>query len=422
MRLLQAGLLLLGAVAAQAPGPRFVREIPWAGRGEWIATDTHIHTRFSDGTSSLEKVVAKAIEYGCQAMAITDHGDKTLRAASSEYEAAITAARIRHPEVPILAGLEWNVPPSAGLEHATVLAPPGSREWTTLAEFKRRFDDYHRDDHDSLDAREALTWLAANGHDSGLPPVVIYNHPSRKAESSLAHLKAVLSWRATNELLVGIEGGPGHQASQAGGYVLKEKTVDRWDPAVARVGDLWDVLLQAGLDVSGAYASSDFHDENSGGDYWPCQFSETWLYVPERSAAGVLKALRAGAMFGVHGRIVRGVEFTLEAPGLRRPAIAGESIEVPAGTRVTVSMRFDVPRTDWQGRDNRIDQIELIGVEAGKATVIVTGTPRATGAALEHTLSVPGAGIVVRARGRRALAGEDDLVFYTNPIRVTAGK
>src|SRR5262245_39090094 len=42
--------------------PRFTREVPWAGAGAWIKADTHIHTRFSDGSYAPADVAAKAIE------------------------------------------------------------------------------------------------------------------------------------------------------------------------------------------------------------------------------------------------------------------------------------------------------------------------------------------------------------------------
>src|SRR5262249_21918772 len=145
------------AAVSEAPA-EFVRQIPWAGHGTWIAADTHIHTVFSDGGSTGAAVVAKAAEYGCQAVAITDDKDGNLKAATPEYAAAITAARAANPRMVIVAGVEWNIPPFGGDEHAVVLVPPGNHEWTTLAEFKRRFDDYHRPDHDSLDAVEALKW------------------------------------------------------------------------------------------------------------------------------------------------------------------------------------------------------------------------------------------------------------------------
>ena len=50
------------------------------------------------------------------------------------------------------------------------------------------------------------------------------------------------------------------------------------------------------------------------------------MYAPERSAAGVLRALRGGSFFADHGRIVREVELHVSAEGLPRAAGAGETI------------------------------------------------------------------------------------------------
>jgi hypothetical protein len=390
-----------------------------------LKADTHIHTKFSDGRHTVAEVVAKAAEYGCDVIAITDHADRELKAATKEYAEAISAARREYPEMIILAGLEWNIPPWGGDEHATVLVPPGPNEWALLAEFKERFDDYKRDQHDAALADEALRWLAEQASVNGVPPVVVYEHPSRKDAKSIDNVPDMERWRAVNDLVIGFSGAPGHQgASPLGSYKYQVQPIDRWDPVAARPGDAWDVLLQRGLDVWAAYAPSDFHNHDANGlnDWWPGEFSETWLYVPERTAAGVLRAFRAGSFFADHGHIVRTVEFSIDAPGLPRPATAGEVIEVPLGTKLTVELKMEVPNSDWQGQPNRIDEIELIAITNEGASIRVNQPPDPGRTALSEVVEVPSGGIVLRARGRRIVVGSPHLMFYTNPIRARAAE
>src|SRR5688500_7315751 len=91
-----AYVVALASVArgSEVPAPRFVREIPWQGRGVWLKADTHVHTDdFSDGGYALKDVVAKAADHGCDVLAVTDHLDVNLTAATPAYFAAIEAAR-----------------------------------------------------------------------------------------------------------------------------------------------------------------------------------------------------------------------------------------------------------------------------------------------------------------------------------------
>jgi hypothetical protein len=415
-------------VSACAPGggasPAFVVEHAWAGRGERIAADLHVHTRFSDGAHTVDQLVDRAVRHGCRALAIADHADRGLGAATPAWQAAIESARADRPDLVLLAGLEWNIPPAGGDEHATVLVPPGPQHWTTLGVFKDRFDDYDLGDRAKPDARAALEWLASTATDAGRP-VVIYNHPSRKDDASIGNAADLESWRAINDIVVGFEGAPGHQGDDPiGSYAYTEKTIDRWDPAAARIGDAWDRLLQRGIDVHGALAGSDFHTANPGAlnDRWPCEFSETWLEVPEPTPAGVLRALRAGTFVGVHGRIVRDVELTAAIDGLPRAARPGEAVVVPAGSAAAVTLTFVVPELDWEGKPNRIDEVELIVVSAGGATSRRLQVGGAGRPSVSETVVVEAPGIAIRARGRRTIDDGPDLMFYTNAIRIRAGR
>jgi hypothetical protein len=416
--------LLVGVARGQASQARFVREVPWSGSGVWLKIDTHTHTTFSDGERTVDNILNRATVYGCDAVAITDHTDLNLNAATPEYFDAIEKARAARPNMIVFAGIEWNVPPDNGQEHLTVLvAPELEKQFTT---FKQLFDDLNRSSRERKSAAEALRWLAANATSAdGIAPVAVYEHPSRRDERSMENVKDMKAWRAVNDIVIGFAGAPGHQGTKPiGTYEYKEKPIDRWDPAAARVGDAWDTLLRDGLDVWAAYAPSDFHTESLAdlADYWPGQFAETWVYAPERSSAGILRALHAGSFFADHGRIVREAELHVTAPGLSRPAGAGEVISAPKSTEVTVDLSIKVPAEAWRPGRNHIDLVEIIAIDQSGASVIAQGRPAEQGPAIVKTVQIPDGGIVFRARGFSLLETGTRLAFYTNPVRVVANQ
>lgn len=416
-----AAFVLASCATERRPAADLTSQHDWVGRGVWLRTETHTHSRFSDGAHPAEEVIAQAIANGCDAVALTDHGDRRLDGATPKYGVGIELARVANPKALIISGLEWNIPPAGGDEHATVLMADGPAEVATLFEFKRRFDDYDRPD--KPDVEQALGWLQTMTATAKTSPVVIYNHPSRKGASSLANADDLLAWRKVNDLVIGFEGAPGHQGREPiGSYDGNEKTIDRWDPSVATPGGAWDRLLQQGMNVHGAIASSDFHDNNPAGlhDYWPCQFAETQVYAPERTIVGVLRALRAGTTVGVHGRIARDIEFSVGHEGLPRAAVAGEAIQVPAGAVVDATVKLTVPDTDWEGKPNRIDAIEFIVVTPTEATVKSQNAGGPGAHTVVEKVTVGSGGAVIRARGRRVIADGPDLMFYTNAIRIAA--
>ncbi len=396
--------------------PRFERQLSWAGSGVWLKAETHVHSKFSDGGHTIEQLAERAAANGCDVLAITDHTDGNLKAATPEYHAAIAAARTRVPQLVILTGIEWNVPPGKGQDHAVVLLPVGLEDAAVIGEFKQKFDDENKEGENPELAEAAFAWLRS-GTTGSVLPVMFLNHPGRRAPDIDAVGKQ-LAWLSEigQGVFVGAEGAPGHQkARPLGAYGGALKPDDRWDPAIAPPGAAWDRQLQGGKPMWGALATSDFHGE-SNGDYWPCEFSATWLYARERSAGAALEALRAGSFFGVHGDIAREVQLTLTAEGLPRPAMAGESVRLPSGAELTLEVRATVPPADWAGQPNQIDRVELIAVTRDSAEVVHSG-PLADGG-LRYRMTAPAGGLVIRARGRRVVEDGPDLQFYTNPIVV----
>lgn len=410
-------LTVTTAIAFQqrASRPRFEREIPWATSGVWLQAETHVHTTFSDGGYSVDELVDRAAANGCDVLAITDHSDGNLTAATPEYHAAIAAARARVPSVTLLAGIEWNVPPGKGQDHAVLLLPAALDSSALMDEFKERFDDETKKGENPELAADAFAWLREKTR-GGRAPVMFLNHPGRRA-ADIAAVNTQLEWllRIGQGVFVGAEGAPGHQnANPLSAYSGALKPDDRWDPAIAPPGAAWDQQLALGSTLSGALATADFH--GPGEDYWPCQFSATWVYARNRSAEAVLDAFHAGSFAGVHGHIAREVQLAVAAEGLPRPAIAGESVRVKAGTSLRVELRALIPGRDWAGAPNKIDTVDLIGVTKDGASIVKAG-PLDHGV-FRHELTVPPGGITLRARGRRVVDDGPDLLFYTNPITV----
>jgi hypothetical protein len=253
----------------------------------------------------------------------------------------------------------------------------------------------------------------------GVRPVVIYQHPGRVASRGMENVLELREWRDANDLVVGFSGAPGHQGRD-GGYPIDGPLMDRWDPVAGTVGGAWDTLLGSGLDIWAADATSEFETSDPQGaaaDFWPGQFSETWLYAPERSASGVLQAYRAGRFFADHGQIVRNVELRANAPGLPRAAGAGETLTVDAGTSVTFALTMEVPEKAAPDGPNRIHRVQIIVAEPAGAAVTADEELDASETTVTHAATIT-TDVVVRARGYRNLPDGARLAFYTNPIRI----
>ena len=139
----------------------------------------------------------------------------------------------------------------------------------------------------------------------------------------------------------------------------------------------------------------------------------------DRSAQGIISALRAGAFWADHGLILDALALEASVPGLDRPATPGETLAV----RPDDVVRLQLTIARGPGASDAPLDIELI-------ESCTTGTPRLS---LEGTL-LPGDNrfekrltnlqtgadkrtCYVRARLRKALHAAPDLMAYTNPIR-----
>jgi hypothetical protein len=404
-----ASMSLLGC--SRGPEAEFALSVPWALTGGRVVLDSHTHTVFSDGALPPMQLAEKAVENGCTAIAITDHGDLSVRAATPEYFDEVDAIRAKFPKMIVFAGLEWNIPPYLGREHVTVLLEP-SRERQILPEFKARFEEK------SAAVDVALQWLAAQ---TGGPENValIYNHPSRLDSDSDENYRDYTKWQAQQDLFIGFEGGPGHQKSEPpGDYRGAIRTRDRWDPVVAEIGGTWDRLLDQGRSVWGALAVSDYHSDR---DFAPCEFARTYLRIPQKDHRGILQALRAGSFWAGHGRVLDDLAFIAVHPALGLPATVGETVRLNTSSFM-FAFRVALKRGP-AGADLPLT-VEIIGNGvSGKPESVARGVVGARANTFDWTPTAlvtgeDGRSAYFRARVTAQSPSGDVLVAYTNPIRI----
>lgn len=407
--LFAAALVLSTAGCSDQKAAQHVVKIPWALGGKQVVADFHMHTRFSDGAIDMETLVRKAYVAGCQAVAVTDHSDRTLKAGTQEYLDAIAALRKKYPQRILIGGLEWNVPAHASRVHMGVLFDPSVEKH--MLTFKQRFEQ------PGVPLTDALGWLVQEIKDSTLA-AFIYNHPSRHGESDEQVAAEWISWRRASDRAIGFEGGPGHQNLKPNGAYAMKPTEDRWDPAIARIGGAWDQLLDRGETPWGALASSDYHKPET--EFTPCEFSRTVLNVPDASASGVLKALHAGSFWGSQGRFLDYLLFTATTPGLEMSASPGEVIRVPRGAplqvRIVVERFADVSISPLtvevigNCKSGKPEQLALLQLTSKQTEVETSIAASAVGA--------DGNSCYLRARVRGTSANGEAALAYVNPIRI----
>ncbi|MBC7004729.1 PHP domain-containing protein [Photobacterium sp. BZF1] len=399
---------------------QFVHSLPWINDGIWLSTDTHIHTKYSDGSHSIDEVSEQAMRFGCDVIAITDHADGDLDAGSLDYFLEIESINDLTPELLIISGIEWNLPPYNGREHATILFPEGEDTSFVASRFREKFDDFNNSKNPFLTVQDGLKWLESRFVNYSEMPVVFYNHPSRKVDHVSEVHANLEKWSYENNVLIGFSGAPGHQrmpAGRMGAYHHKVKTVNRWDPTVSIVGGVWDKLLSNNVLIWGARAPSDFHGEL--GDFWPCQFSETKVFAKNNSINAVLEAFRKGSFYASHGKIIKSLSFTIDSQKLPRQAHMGEVITIPTETSIGVNLNVVLNSKNWKGKPSKLDEVEMIITSQGKTnSKIFNAFEYIDNNVLNVTLSnvVIKDDTIIRWRGRTLQKINGDYMFYTNPI------
>lgn len=387
---------------------------------QWYQVDTHTHSRFSDGEHSIKKIAENANSFGCDAVAITDHGDRNLKGVfSDKYWQDFEEAMSANPDLTLIAGLEWNIPPFAGREHVTVLLPENNKPDKLISVFRERFDHYGKTTAETINESFAFKWLNEQFANSFVTPVVLYNHPSRKDQVVGENVHDMQKWRSQSPFVIGFSGAPGHQKKRGeynGSYNYKFRTLHGWDPAIAIPDSDWDKLLGQGIQTYGARAPSDFH--NTKMDYWPCEFSTTHILSPSQRTNDLLTGLTAGHYWAQHGKFVKQIDANVFNDLGKAIATAGDVISTPE-IGLTASLIITLNDKDWQGFNTSLDVvIAVLITERGVETKEFY--PDAGKKEYSFDIAIPSNSEITAVRwfGRSVQPELHHYQFFTNPVMI----
>lgn len=433
----------------------------------WLAGDHHIHSRYSvgydrenlpaytiggDAIYPIPMNALMARNFGLSWMVATDHGGPNHSKINFEKGyPELQQSRAALPEVIQFYGMELNTPAA---DHASLIIPFTDDERERLQELESKFDKYEpwpsepeRDTEETMiSALQAMAALKEK-------PVVIANHPSRSAqgpgEYGLDEPRELRSWNdAAPDVATGMAGAPGHQAAAlserkvARGAYRVSPTLGGFDQMTAKLGGFWDSMLGEGRRWwITANSDSHVHHTEGGIDFWPGEYSKTWVYA-KKDHASILSSLRAGKIFVTTGDLVS--ELYVDVLHDSHQAGIGGTLNLTGAAEVTVRIRVRNPDSPNHNGDNpSVNRVDLIvgsvrGPVADKATDTNDSTEvvkrftaddwQADGEYLTMTHAIDFVGpAYIRVRGTNTTelepepdpAGENpwqDLWFYSNPV------
>jgi hypothetical protein len=366
----------------------------------WLAGDHHVHSRYSlewdterDPPTPIigghaEYPIAlnaqMARNYGLSWVVATDHGGRYHSKINLEQAYPdLLRSRDLVPELVQFFGIEMNAP---GADHASVIVPHTHDEADRIYELESRFDRRNGrglpDPTDpGADSEERMIEALRVMRTFAEKPIVIANHPSRTATGTARYGRtAPAELRAWNdsapEIAIGMIGAPGHQAvsispdgsmrpTGSRGDYEGPPTLGGFDPMTARLGGFWDSMLGEGRRWwITANSDSHRHWTHGGMDFWPGEYSKTYVYAEDRPAE-IFTALRAGRVFVTTGDLISELYVTATATGGFVAGIGGElSFERGADAVVTIQAR-DPEGENSHGDLPSVNRIDLI---AGNVT------------------------------------------------------
>jgi hypothetical protein len=462
---------------AHTPPPAAPAAQGQPGQRSWLAGDHHVHSRFSVGldmnTDPPTPIIAGDAIYpipmnalmgryhGLSWMVATDHGGPLHSKLNLEQAyPELLRSREAVPEVVQFFGMELD---TAAADHSSIILPRTDDEAQRLFELESQFDWEDRWPPEPQRNVPELMLQALRAMDALEPkPVLFAHHPSRSARVGSAYgldtPGELRDWNDTApQVAVGMEGAPGHQASalqrdgsvtrpEHRGFYENQPTLGGFDAMTARLGGMWDSFLGEGRRWW-ITANSDSHQHytEGGDDFWPGEYSKTWVYA-EHSRADVLDGLRNGRIFVSTGDLVSELHFRASAGG--NSADIGGTLEVPTGAEITLEIRFlDPDAPNFRGDQPQVHHVDLI---IGDITGSVSDREADRNAStrvlqrwlrdewqtegnyqvIRTTLERPAGPVYLRLRGTNTEQGEpdpdplledpwSDLWFYSNPVFVT---
>lgn len=426
----------------------------------WLAGDHHVHSEWSVGwdTSTMPPTPIRggdspytrthnamaAREHGLAWMVHTDHGGPNHSQVSRDHAwPALLEARKAVPEVIQFHGMEFDVP--AG-EHASLIIAPGAQEEAQQFAIEKTFNRREVLDTSTRDSEEDM--LKALRHMQGMrpQPLMFVNHPSRTATGPGVWGKVtpaeLRDWQdAAPQVLVGMEGAPGHQADRKTRGLYRNAPAPSYggfDQMTAKVGGEWDGMLAEGRRFW-ITANSDAHRHRGigGADFYPGEYSKTYVWARE-DAGDVLDGLRHGRIFVVTGDLIDGL--SMQARSGKAVAASGDTLKVKTGARITLEVELHVPDSrNAHGDRPELVHVDVIAGEAGDAgpamrvTSLTANDWQRKDGRIRFSMDVPAPAKngFVRVRGSSTgerdpaadVPGEDpwkDLWFYSNPIFIEA--
>jgi hypothetical protein len=366
--------------AAQAPDAGL--DAGGAPTGRWTTGDLHVHTIESNDAQSPQSLLAVVLEAAFSKnhldwITLSNH----LRVSDKDEQGNVIptgpvpmSAGVALFEVPairalqqagtyadktIFSSVEWDMPSHDHL-NVGIVGDAGGAEVKALNQFEYLFTNRDVNMFDPADvsawgserwftshadALQALTWLKQHYPERSY---ALLTHPSRKpGKYKISDLRDFND--AAPDIFFAIEGIVGNQMEpDRGGYNSEyieanalSRTYGGCDSVIARLGGVWDALLGEGRRVF-SFGDSDYHfktvqDMFSSG-YFPGEYTRNYVWVDGEGMPAILRGLRSGKAFAVSGNLISALDFSATAASVR--ANMGGELRVPAGSKVTITIRF----------------------------------------------------------------------------------